>query len=93
MDIPPVDWLVVDIQLLRSAYTILVPMCLGGKGNLHTVDSCRCLQHAGAMHTGAVLPRYIRRADTFKRVAETRPRPANVVGKGRFSLTDFLPGV
>ena len=46
-----------------------------------------------AMHTGAVLPRYIRRADTFKRVAETRPRPANVVGKGRFSLTDFLPGV
>ena len=46
-----------------------------------------------AMHTGAVLPRYIRRAETFKRVAETRPRPANVVGKGRFSLTDFLPGV
>ena len=46
-----------------------------------------------AMHTGAALPRYIRRADTFKRVAETRPRPANVVGKGRFSLTDFLPGV
>jgi hypothetical protein len=46
-----------------------------------------------AMHTGVVLPRYIRRADTFKRVAETRPRPANVVGKGRFSLTDFLPGV
>jgi len=40
-----------------------------------------------------VLPHYKCRADTFKRVAETRPRPANVVGKGRFSLTDFLPGV
>ena len=36
---------------------------------------------------------YIRRADTFKRVAETRPRLANVVGKGRFSLVDFLPEV
>ena len=36
---------------------------------------------------------YIRRADTFKRVAETRPRLANVVGKGRFSLIDFLPEV
>jgi hypothetical protein len=36
---------------------------------------------------------HIRRADTFKRVAETRPRLANVVGKGRFSLIDFLPEV
>ena len=36
---------------------------------------------------------YIRRVDTFKRVAETRPRLANVAGKGRFSLVDFLPDV
>jgi hypothetical protein len=36
---------------------------------------------------------YIRRADTFKRVDETSPRLANVVGKGRFSLLDFLPEV
>ena len=60
------------------------------KHNLENLIPWRWLQ---AMHTGAVLPRYIRRADTFKRVAETRPRLANVVGKGRFSLTDFLPGV
>ena len=39
------------------------------------------------------LPHYKWRADTFKRVAETGPRLANVVGKGRLSLTDFLPEV
>ena len=39
------------------------------------------------------LPHYKWRADTFKRVAETGPRLANAVGKGRLSLTDFLPEV
>jgi hypothetical protein len=39
------------------------------------------------------LPHYKWRAETFKRVAETGPRLANVVGKGRLSLTDFLPEV
>jgi hypothetical protein len=39
------------------------------------------------------LPHYKWRADTFKRVAETGPRQANAVGKGRLSLTDFLPEV
>jgi len=39
------------------------------------------------------LPHYKRRADNFKRVAETGPRLANVVGEGRLSLTDFLPEV
>ena len=53
----------------------------------------RLLASRQAMHTGAALPRHIRRVDTFKRVAETRPRLANAVGKGRFSLIDFLPGV
>jgi hypothetical protein len=38
------------------------------------------------------LPHYKWRADTSKRVAETGPRLANVLGKGRLSPTDFLPG-
>jgi hypothetical protein len=37
------------------------------------------------------LPHYKWRAGVFKRVAETGPRLANVVGKGRLSLTDFFP--
>ena len=32
-------------------------------------------------------------AGDVKRVAETGPRLANAVGKGRLSLTDFLPEV
>jgi hypothetical protein len=43
--------------------------------------------------TGPTVPLYSWRADTFKRVAETGPRLATVVGKGRLSLTDFLPEV
>ena len=46
-----------------------------------------------AMLTGTGTPHYKWRADTFKRVAETGPRLANVVGKGRLSLADFLPEV
>ena len=37
------------------------------------------------------LPHYKWQADTFKRAAETGPRLANFVGKGRLGLTDFLP--
>ena len=36
-------------------------------------------------------PRSPLQTATFKRVAETGPRLANVVGKGRLSLADFLP--
>jgi hypothetical protein len=45
----------------------------------------------GRCSRARALPHYKRRADTFKRVAETGPRLANVVGKGRLSLTGFLP--
>ena len=66
-------------------------------GIMHYTGTVRC--YAGTVLYGWRCSRaraplcYIRRADTFKRVAETRPRLANVVGKGRFSLVDFLPEV
>ena len=47
----------------------------------------------GRCSRARALPHYKWRADTFKRVAETGPRLANAVGKGRLSLTDFLPEV
>ena len=50
----------------------------------NALDSGRCSR-------ARALPHYKWRADTFKRVAEAGPRLANVVGKGRLSLTDFLP--
>jgi hypothetical protein len=46
-----------------------------------------------AMRTGMGPSRHPRRAGTFKRVAETGPRLASVVGKGRLGLVGFLPEV
>ena len=48
---------------------------------------------SGRCSRARALPHYKWRADTFKRVAETGLRLANAVGKGRLSLTDFLPEV
>jgi hypothetical protein len=47
----------------------------------------------GRCSRARALPHCKWRADTFKRVAETGPRLANALGKGRLSLTDFLPEV
>jgi hypothetical protein len=47
----------------------------------------------GRCSRARALPHCKWRAETFKRVAETGPRLANAVGKGRLSLTDFLPEV
>jgi hypothetical protein len=47
----------------------------------------------GRCSRARALPHYKWRADTFKRVAETGPRLANVVEEGRLGLTDFLPEV
>ena len=45
-------------------------------------------------HGRLAVARHPRRTDTFKRVAETGPRlMASVPGKGRLSLTGFLPEV
>jgi len=55
----------------ENAGTVVIPRACG--------ITCRRCSRARA------LPHYKWRADTFKRVAETGPRLANVVGKGQSS--------
>ena len=84
-------------QALHTSITIPVEAhvrseliyALGQQGFRHPYGP----NHVVAMLTGTGTPHYKWRADTFKRVAETGPRLANVVGKGRLSLADFLPEV
>jgi hypothetical protein len=65
-------------------FNVAITRAMALNGSCHPPSLWRCSR-------ARALPHYKRRAGTFKRVAETGPRLANVVGEGRLSLTDFLP--